>query len=119
MKKRWIIMAFCCAVAFYGCGKTQKPPEDVTFDADQELTMQEEGDAPEVIAAEEATKLAVTNAGLKEEDVQILDCNLAKDHDRMVYKVIFSTEKTKYEYSVDASSGSIIAFSQENAVSEE
>ena len=115
MKKNYIILAFSIAILLAGCGKVQKVPEDVTFDAKEEAKMSEEGDEEDVIGEAEAVRLAVANTGQKEEDVTVLETRLDEEKERKVYKVAFKDQKMKYEYTVDAYSGNIISFSSENS----
>ncbi len=82
--------------------------------AAQEIALaqaQEEGDA--LVTEDEAKEIALTNAGLTEDEVTFAATELDVDDGVRVYEITFYTDSAEYEYDVDIMSGEIHAMSQE------
>lgn len=61
-----------------------------------------------IITPEEAKKIALDHAGLKESDVSFVKTELDYDDGRAEYEIEFYFGQTEYEYEIDASSGMIL-----------
>lgn len=61
-----------------------------------------------IITLDEAKKIALDHAGLKESDVRFAKAELDYDDGRAEYEIEFYLGQTEYEYEIDASSGMIL-----------
>ena len=71
------------------------------------------------IGLEKAKAAALSHAGVAEKDVTFTKSKKDSDDGRLVYEFEFVKGSTEYDYEVDASTGSIIAFSKETVDSAE
>ena len=72
-------------------------------------------DQHDVISAEQATKIALTHAGLEDaDDVFVPDAKPEMKSGICVYEVTFSAGDDEYEYTVDAVTGKILSYDYEN-----
>ncbi len=60
------------------------------------------------IGTEQARHIAIDHAGIEENDLIYIDCELEYDDGRMLYDVEFQTKTMEYEYKIDAKDGSIL-----------
>ena len=102
--------------AFAGCGSQQEEAaEETTAPATEEVTEAPTEAATEApteaattdIGIDKATEIALTDAGLKESDVQFTKQNSDIDDGVSIYEVEFTSGETKYEYDIDAATGNI------------
>lgn len=67
--------------------------------------------APAILTMEEAKKVALTHAGVSDDQVTFEKSKLEKEHGTQVYELEFYIQNGQaYEYKIDAYSGSIISF---------
>ena len=71
----------------------------------------EAGVAPEIVDAETVKQIVLTHAGATE--VKQYECELDRDHNKLVYEVEFESGSVEYEYTVDAATGDILRFRKE------
>lgn len=62
------------------------------------------------ISEEDAKKIALEHAGLKEEDISYFKMKLDTDHGVTEYEVEFVSGNTEYDYDIDAVTGAIRSF---------
>ena len=63
------------------------------------------------ISEEKAKEIALTNAGLKKEDVTFKRTEKDRDDGKTVYEIEFYTkDRTEYDYEIDANTGDIISY---------
>lgn len=65
------------------------------------------------IGKDEATRIALEDAGFTESDVTRLYVSKDRDDGRTIYEVKFTSENTEYDYEVQASDGDIISCDME------
>ncbi len=65
------------------------------------------------ISVDEAKKIALNKAGLKNSDVRFIKAKLEKDDGIQVYEIDFISGKYEYEVEINASSGKILDYSRE------
>ena len=65
------------------------------------------------ITAEQAKQIALQHAGVDEANTRRMEMDIDYDHGRTTYEFSWKVDWTEYEYEIDASTGSIISFSQE------
>ena len=63
---------------------------------------------------EEAKKVALDKAGLKEKDVVFEEARLDKDDGRQVYDIEFRQGRIEYSFEIDAADGTIIEWEKDN-----
>ncbi|MBE6648729.1 MAG: hypothetical protein E7614_04320 [Ruminococcaceae bacterium] len=66
------------------------------------------------ITADEAKEIALTHAGLVEEDVTFTKVKIDKDDGIYEYEIEFKTDSKKYEYEINAEDGQIIESKSKN-----
>lgn len=66
---------------------------------------------PSVVDKETVKETVLAHAGVSE--VTEYECELERDHNKLVYEIEFEANGTEYEYTVDAVSGGIIRFDKE------
>ena len=75
------------------------------------VTEKQNSDTPLPAAGEEdAKKIALEHAGLKEEDISYFKMKLDTDHGVTEYEVEFVSGNTEYDYDIDAVTGAIRSF---------
>ena len=67
------------------------------------------------ISSDEAKKVALSHAGLKESDVTDIDVDLDRDNGVLKYEVNFHHGGTKYNYKINAENGDIISSNKDNS----
>lgn len=67
-----------------------------------------------LITLEEAKKVALDKAGLKEKDVVFEEARLDKDDGRQVYDIEFRQGRIEYSFEIDAADGTIIEWEKDN-----
>ncbi len=65
------------------------------------------------ISTGEAFAIALNHAGVSEADAVLTQCKLEYDDGRMVYDVEFNNGVTEYEYTIDASNGTVLEYESE------
>lgn len=65
-------------------------------------------EAKEMIGEARAEEIAVSDAGVKKEDVERMSFRTEYDDGRTIYELDFYTKDKEYEYDIDARSGKII-----------
>lgn len=65
------------------------------------------------IGKEAAKAAALAHAGLSEEQVSRMKCELDREDGRVVYEIEFKCDGMEYEYEIDASSGSVLKYDKE------
>lgn len=65
------------------------------------------------VDAEQAKQIALTHAGVAEADVYGLEMEMDRDHGRTTYEFSWKAGFTEYDYEIDADTGEIVSFSQE------
>ena len=98
--------------AFAGCGSQQEEAAEETTAPATEAPTEAATEAPTEAATtdigiDKATEIALTDAGLKESDVQFTKQNSDIDDGVSIYEVEFTSGETKYEYDIDAATGNI------------
>ncbi len=68
----------------------------------------------ELITLEDAKKIALDKAGLKEKDVVFEEARLDKDDGRLVYDIEFRHDRVEYSFEIDATDGTIIEWEKDN-----
>ncbi|WP_066716705.1 PepSY domain-containing protein [Clostridium sp. Marseille-P299] len=68
------------------------------------------GDASNVITEDEAKKIALEHAGLKESDITNFRIKLDTDDGMKEYEIEFYSGNTEYDYDINAISGEVISF---------
>lgn len=66
------------------------------------------GDTTDLITREEAKKIALNDANVKESEIRDLDIELDKDNGTVHYDVDFALGDKDYDYEIDAKSGKIL-----------
>lgn len=65
------------------------------------------------ITAEQAKQIALQHAGVEEASTRRMEMDVDYDHGRTVYEFSWKVDWTEYEYEIDAATGDILSFSQE------
>lgn len=65
------------------------------------------------VDAEQAKQIALTHAGVAEADVYGLEMEREHDHGRTTYEFSWKVGFTEYDYEINADTGEIVSFSQE------
>lgn len=68
------------------------------------------------ITLEDAKKIALTDAGVSEDQVEFTEEKLDRDNTFSVYALSFFTKDTEYEYEINASTGAVFSKSKETYV---
>lgn len=117
MKKKLIAttMALALTLSIVACGSTQeKETDSVEFEPTEQTESSEDtGDEIEVISEQEALLSALDQAGLTEADVTVTQVELDTDDGKQIYEIEFATADMEYEYEVNATTGSVLSFSQD------
>lgn len=95
--------------------------EVVAFETELNDNDEEEQDAlPEnSITEDEALLLALAHAGINEADVLEFEVEYEHEDSVHIYEVEFDTLTTEYEYEINAETGTIVSFDQENEEADE
>ena len=116
MKKKIVTVMMAAALLCVGCGANQQgaPASDAEFEqAGQAEESETAGDEIEVISEQEALLAALEQAGLSESDVSVSQVELDMDDGKQIYEIEFTTADMEYDYEVNATTGSVVSFSQE------
>lgn len=65
------------------------------------------------VTAEQAKQLALQHAGVAESDIRSLEMETDTDHGKTIYEFSWKVGFTEYDYEVNAATGEILSFSQE------
>ena len=68
-----------------------------------------ETSAPELLSAKQALAAACTDAGVKERDITLIQCELDEDDGLVKYDVEFKMGYNEYDYEINATSGAILS----------
>lgn len=86
--------------------------EILSYDYDAEnLTAQTTTGSP--VTADEAKQIALNHAGVAESDTRAMELETDRDHGRTVYEFSWKVGFTEYDYEIDADTGAILSYSQE------
>ena len=111
MKKKLIaiLAAATMVFAFVGCGSSQEEAtEETTTTVEETTTAAPTEAATDDIGVDKAIEIALADAGLSANDVQITQQYLDIDDGRNVYEIEFTSGETKYDYNIDAATGNIL-----------
>ena len=91
------------------------PWEDVVNDQIEETNTPEPENTPKpnYIGREEAKNIALTDAGLTENDVFFIDVELEIENGKTFYEVDFDNNRLEYDYKIDAFDKTILSKKQE------
>ncbi len=114
-----ILCITCLALA--GCDTTSSTPPTSATEAGtassapspSETTSPQQATTTDYIGVENAEAIAFEHANLLESDVLFLISELEHDDGRAIYEVDFWDGNLKYNYDIDALTGEIVGFSQE------
>ena len=67
------------------------------------------------IGVDRAKAIALEHAGLSASETTFTKAGMDREHGKMVYEIEFRQGRTKYEYEIDASTGSILSYEREGA----
>lgn len=84
--------------------------EVVSYNIDAENYAAATGTA---VTAEQAKQIALTHAGVAETDTRSMEMETDRDHGRTVYEFSWKVGRVEYEYDIDADTGAILNWSQE------
>ena len=84
--------------------------EVVSYNIDAENYAAATGTA---VTAEQAKQIALTHAGVAESDTRSMEMETDRDHGRTVYEFSWKVGWVEYEYDIDADTGAILNWSQE------
>lgn len=121
MKRKTIFSLFILTtILLVGCtqGNVQKQDNSVvpestvpSTDTTHTTTPSQENAEANMISEEEAKIYALNHAGLTEDQVTFIKCELDKNHDEVNYDVEFYTEEQlEYDYEIDAYTGKILGY---------
>lgn len=65
------------------------------------------------VTAEQAKQIALQHAGVTESDTRAMELETDRDNGRTVYEFSWKVGFTEYDYEIDADTGEILSFSQE------
>lgn len=65
------------------------------------------------VTADEAKQIALNHAGVAESDTRAMELETDRDHGRTVYEFSWKVGFTEYDYEIDADTGEILSYSQE------
>ena len=83
-----------------------KPSESNASSAVDKTKKQEKAD----VGIDRAKAIAVGHAGVKSSDVVFSKAKLERDDGKLVYEIEFYSNYAEYEYTIDASSGTILEY---------
>ena len=82
--------------------------EDSIEETDEDKKEQQLIDNPELISKEQAEQIALDDAGVKREDARFDKTDIDRDDGIIKYEIEFFANDTEYDYSIDASDGTIV-----------
>ncbi|EFB77627.1 PepSY domain-containing protein [Subdoligranulum variabile] len=86
--------------------------EILSYDYDAEnLTAQTTTGSP--VTADQAKQIALNHAGVAESDTRAMELETDRDDGRTVYEFSWKVGFTEYDYEIDADTGAILSYSQE------
>ncbi|WP_458407311.1 stalk domain-containing protein [Anaerotignum sp.] len=86
---------------------------DKDFEGRMPVVKEEKKETTKEITAEEAKKIALKHAGLKESEVTRLRAEKDRDDGRVKYDVEFQKDRMEYDYEIDAETGKILKAEKE------
>lgn len=87
--------------------------EIVSYDYDAENYNGTQATTGSPVTAEEAKQLALNHAGVAESDTRAMELETDRDNGRTVYEFSWKVGFTEYDYEIDADTGEILSYSQE------
>lgn len=69
--------------------------------------------AGSAVTADQAKQIALQHAGVAEADCRAMEMETDRDHGRTTYEFSWKVGRTEYDYEIDADTGEILSFSQE------
>lgn len=115
MKKKIIaiLAAATMVFAFVGCGSSQEAATEETTAAVEETTTAAATEATQAatddIGVDKATEIALADAGLTADAVQLTKQFADIDDGINIYDIEFVSGETKYDYDIDAKTGNILS----------
>ena len=82
--------------------------ENSIEETDEDKKEQQLIDNPELISKEQAEQIALDDAGVKREDARFDKTDIDRDDGIIKYEIEFFANDTEYDYSIDASDGTIV-----------
>lgn len=83
----------------------------LTYDFDAENYAAATGGTP--VTADQAKQIALSHAGVAESDTRSMEMETDRDHGRTVYEFSWKVGWVEYEYDIDADTGAILSYAQE------
>ena len=87
--------------------------EIVSYDYDAENYNGTQATTGSPVTAEEAKQIALNHAGVAESDTRAMELETDRDNGRTVYEFSWKVGFTEYDYEIDADTGEILSYSQE------
>lgn len=87
--------------------------EIVSYDYDAENYNGAQATTGSPVTAEEAKQIALNHAGVAESDTRAMELETDRDNGRTVYEFSWKVGFTEYDYEIDADTGEILSYSQE------
>lgn len=87
--------------------------EVLSYDFDAEHYNGTQAVAGTAVTADEAKQIALNHAGVAESDTRAMELETDRDHGRTVYEFSWKVGFTEYDYEIDADTGEILSYSQE------
>ncbi|NME84321.1 PepSY domain-containing protein [Clostridium sp. SM-530-WT-3G] len=103
-------------IALIGCGNqvTQNNGTANNKSNTEQIQTQASGESKNEISVNEAKEIALTNANLTSDKVTFTKAKLDVDDGVRKYEIEFSYNNKKYDYEINASTGSVISYEMEN-----
>ncbi len=83
------------------------------YDAEYYIGTQTVEGSGTAVTADQAKQIALAHAGVAETDIRSLELETDRDNGRTVYEFSWKVGFTEYDYEIDADTGEILSYSQE------
>ena len=83
------------------------------YDAEYYIGTQTVEGSGTAVTADQAKQIALAHAGVAEADIRSLELETDRDNGRTVYEFSWKVGFTEYDYEIDADTGEILSYSQE------
>lgn len=87
--------------------------EILSYDYDAENLAASQAATGSPVTADEAKQIALNHAGVAESDTRAMELETDRDNGRTVYEFSWKVGFTEYDYEIDADTGEILSYSQE------